>query len=280
MTVETNAGGVPKIIKYTVSLDLKQITLNGVVFEDPVNGFWNLECADITHQNGKYFMTYSAQPEDTVWYTVSDEKFSGLEGKHFYAPKIVEGDAGTFLVGWVYRRDALSDNSKLYWGGHLLAHKMVFNADDTITLTAPDGLQRYFGYENDLDRAEIDVSVGNRYAADSYESYLLKGKFRYTGAEPFGILLGYGDDAAAKTLGYRLPGKTVNECEYRMDLKENTEYSFTYIQEGSVGALYIDGAGALSFRTYGTSNKKVAFFSEGAQFRVSALSQWIRSKKV
>ena len=92
MTVETNAGGVPKIIKYTVSLDLKQITLNGVVFEDPVNGFWNLECADITHQNGKYFMTYSAQPEDTVWYTVSDEKFSGygapkqLEGKHFYAP--------------------------------------------------------------------------------------------------------------------------------------------------------------------------------------------------
>lgn len=79
------------------------------MFEDPVNGFWNLECADITHQNGKYFMTYSAQPEDTVWYTVSDEKFSGygapkrLEGKHFYAPKIVEGDAGTFLVGWVYR---------------------------------------------------------------------------------------------------------------------------------------------------------------------------------
>ena len=295
VTVETNAGGVPKIIKYTVSLDLKQITLNGVVFEDPVNGFWNLECADITHQNGKYFMTYSAQPEDTVWYTVSDEKFSGygapkrLEGKHFYAPKIVEGDAGTCLVGWVYRRDALSDNSKLYWGGHLLAHKMVFNADDTITLTAPDSLQRYFGYENDLDRAEIDVSVGNRYAADSYESYLLKGEFRYTGAKPFGILLGYGDDAAAyryvgydpaaKTLGYRLPGKTVNECEYRMDLEENTEYSFTYIQEGSVGALYIDGVGALSFRTYGTSNKKVAFFSEGAQFRVGGLSQWIRSKK-
>lgn len=57
---------------------------------------------------------------------------------------------------------------------------MVFNADDTITLTAPDSLQRYFGYENDLDRAEIDVSVGNRYAADSYESYLLKGEFRYT----------------------------------------------------------------------------------------------------
>ena len=143
--------------------------------------------------------------------------------------------------------------------------------------------------ENDLDRAEIDVSVGNRYAADSYESYLLKGEFRYTGAKPFGILLGYGDDAAAyryvgydpaaKTLGYRLPGKTVNECEYRMDLEENTEYSFTYIQEGSVGALYIDGAGALSFRTYGTSNKKVAFFSEGAQFRVGGLSQWIRSKK-
>jgi len=64
-----------------------------------------------------------------------------------------------------------------------------------------------------------------------------------------------------------------------MDLEENTEYSFTYIQEGSVGALYIDGAGALSFRTYGTSNKKVAFFSEGAQFRVGGLSQWIRSKK-
>lgn len=166
---------------------------------------------------------------------------------------------------------------------------MVFNADDTITLTAPDGLQRYFGYENDLDRAEIDVSVGNRYAADSYESYLLKGEFRYTAQSRSAFCSGTGDDAAAyRYVGYdpaakrsvtAFPGKTVNECEYRMDLEENTEYSFTYIQEGSVGALYIDGAGALSFRTYGTSNKKVAFFSEGAQFRVGGLSQWIRSKK-
>ena len=36
VTVETNAGGVPKIIKYTVSLDLKQITLNGVAAPSPI----------------------------------------------------------------------------------------------------------------------------------------------------------------------------------------------------------------------------------------------------
>ena len=297
VTVETNAGGVPKIVKFTVSRDLKTVTHDGVVFEDPKNGFWNLECADITYQNGRYYLTYSAQPNDTVWFTSSDEKFSGygepqrLEGKHFYAPKIVEGDAGTFLVGWVYRRSSFTDTSDLYWGGHLVAHKMLFNEDGSITLTHPDGIEKYFGYEQPLERSEIELSSGNRRIADAYESFMLQGKFTFTGEGRFGLLLGYGNDldafryagydTSSGMLGYRIDGRTANECEVALDLQAGREYSFTYIQEGSVGVLYIDGVarGALSFRTHGTNNTMIALFSQGAGLKVTQLKQFLRSKQ-
>ena len=297
ITVETNAGGVPLIVKFTVSLDLKTVTHDGIVFQDTANGFWNLECADITYQNGKYYMVYSGQPNDTVWYTVSDEMFSGygtptrLEGKHFYAAKMVEGDAGTFLVGWVYRRSSFSDTSDLYWGGHLVAHKMLFNEDGTVSLTHPDGIGGYFGYEEETEHGELTVSSGNRMFAEAYESFMLKGSFRFSGGEKFGLVLGYGNDPSAYryveyapgtgVLGYRIEGRSANECEVAIPLEENTDYTFTYLQEGSVAALYIDGVpgGALSFRTHGTNNTMIAFFSDGSTLSVKDLKQYLRSKE-
>ena len=298
ITVETNAGGVPLIVKFTVSQDLKSVTHDGVVYSDASNGFWNLECADITHQNGKYYMVYSGQPNDTVWYTVSEQKFSGygepvrLEGKHFYAAKIVEGEKGTFLVGWVYRRSGFSDTSDLYWGGHLVAHKMCFNDDGTITLTHPAGIENYIGYEQQTEMRELSLQTGKRKVGEAFESFLLQGTLRYSGKETFGLVLGYGNnfssyryieyDPVEQKLGYRIEGNNARECEVSMVLEENISYHFTYIQEGSVGIMYIDGVagGACSFRSYGTNNTLLAFFSEGSNVEITSLTQYLRSKEL
>ena len=53
------------------------------------------------------------------------------------------------------------------------------------------------------------------------------------------------------------------------------------MQEGSVAALYIDGVpgGALSFRTHGTNNTMIAFFSDGSTLSVKDLKQYLRSKE-
>lgn len=300
ITVETNSGNIPKIVKYTVSLDLQTITHEGVMFEDRKNGFWNLECADITYQNGKYFLTYSGQPNDTVWYAVSDSKFSGygepqrLEGKHFYAPKMVEGDKGTFLVGWVYRRKKYTDQSDLYWGGHLLAHRMAFHADNTVTLEPVENLDAYFGYQNALAYAGDIVTNASahsvKYFANAYESFTLSGEMIFAAEGKFGFILGYGGDKLKyryveynpKTgkLGYRIEGRLTNECEMAIALEKNRKYDFTYIQEGSVGVFYIHGAGALSFRTCGTNNTKIAAYADQNAFTVTNTIQRLRHKIV
>ena len=297
VTVETNAGGIPLIVKFTVSLDLRSVTFDGIVYSDASNGFWNLECADITYQNGRYYMVYSGQPNDTVWYAVSNQKFSGygeprrLDGKHFYAAKIVEGDKGTFLVGWVYRRSGFTDTSDLYWGGHLVAHKMHFNDDGTISLTHPEGIEAYFGFEKQTEMDMLSLQTGKRKVGEAFESFLVQGSLSYSGKEKFGIVLGYGYsfsayryveyDPVEQKLGYRIEGKKDCECEVSMALDENTVYDFTYIQEGSVGIFYIDGVagGALSFRSYGTNNTLLAFFSEGSNIEITNLKQFLRSKE-
>ncbi len=296
MTVETNAKGAPLIVKYTVSLDLQTVTHEGVIFTDTENGFWNLECADITEQNGKYFLTYSGQPEDTVWYAVSDEKFSGygkpqrLEGKHFYAPKVVEGDKGTFLVGWVYRRAGFSDDSDLYWGGHLVAHKMQFNEDDSVTLLPVDGLDAYFGYENELLCAPSVRFSGKQRnkLANGAESYMITGSFVFEGSERFGFVLGYDDeynrylsyDPEKQTFAFSLRSNTVSECEIKTELEAGKKYDFVYIQEGSVGVFYILNECALSFRIHGINNKQIGIFSDGSTVSFENLSQYLRSKAV
>ena len=296
MTVETNAKGAPLIVKYTVSLDLQTVTHEGVMFTDTENGFWNLECADITEQNGKYFLTYSGQPEDTVWYAVSDEKFSGygkpqrLEGKHFYAPKVVEGDKGTFLVGWVYRRAGFSDDSDLYWGGHLVAHKMQFNEDDSVTLLPVDGLDAYFGYENELLCAPSVRFSGKQRnkLANGAESYMITGSFAFEGSERFGFVLGYDDeynrylsyDPEKQTFAFSLRSNTVSECEIKTELEAGKKYDFVYIQEGSVGVFYILNECALSFRIHGINNKQIGLFSDGSTVSFENLSQYLRSKAV
>lgn len=101
------------------------------------------------------------------------------------------------MVGWVYRRSSFSDTSDLYWGGHLVAHKMLFNEDGTVSLTYPDGIGGYFGYEEETEHGELTVSSGNRMFAEAYESFMLKGSFRFEGGEKFGLVLGYGNDPSA-----------------------------------------------------------------------------------
>ena len=45
-------------------------------------------------------------------------------------------------------------------------------------------------------------------------------------------------------------------------LEPGVTYSFTYLQEGSVGTFYIDGVAALTVRLYGVSGKAIRLFAE------------------
>ena len=65
-------------------------------------------------------------------------------------------------------------------------------------------------------------------------------------------------------------------AENAIDLEEGKVYSFTYVQEGSVGVFYIDGMAALTVRIYGASGKPIMLFAENNAVLFTSLRQYTR----
>ena len=59
-------------------------------------------------------------------------------------------------------------------------------------------------------------------------------------------------------------------------LKEGESYSFTYIQEGSVGVFYIDGETSLTTRIYGVTGKSIRLFAENNSVDFTELREFTR----
>lgn len=299
ISVETNSNSVAHMVKYTVSKDLKTVTEDGIFFSDNDMGFWNMECMDIVKVKDKYFMTYSGQ-NDTVWYTYSDSMFANyvkpkrLEGKVFYAPKTVEDDKGNiYLIGWASRKREPIDTADLYWGGHLMVHKMVCYDDGSVKLFPINDLDKYYGYNAQVKQDKVSFSLSEKSLqaiGDGKESYMVKGKFKFTGNGKFGLVLGLGGDKSEyRHIGYSAANKKLYSCVsngisevsyFDCVLAENKEYEFLYYMEGSVGVFYIIGEGALSTRIYGAGNQQFGVFSENTKTDFYDIKYQIRSKNL
>ena len=303
MTVESNYGGKARIVKYSISLDLKNVSYEGDMYVDNDYHFWNLECADIFEHNGKYYLTYSAQgnPMDTVWIAESDNMFSGyvnhrrIEGLHYYAAKTVVGDNGIYLIGWLYRRQdsklSCSDEAGLYWGGHIVVHKIEFDEDGNPYLAPISGFKEYYGAEGETLSSGAIVfsrgSVSETKVANGAESYMLTGDFTFIGTEKFGLVLGYNDtykryvsfNPAAERVEFTLKSNTKTEAQMSVSLNEGEKYSFVYVQEGSVGLFYIVGKVGFSFRVHGINNKIIGIYSKGSSVSFENMKYYLRVKR-
>ena len=63
--------------------------------------------------------------------------------------------------------------------------------------------------------------------------------------------------------------------ETAVQLEAGKEYAFTYIQEGSVGIFYLDGA-ALTVRLYGVSGKTIRLYAESNTVSFTELREYTR----
>ena len=59
-------------------------------------------------------------------------------------------------------------------------------------------------------------------------------------------------------------------------LEKDREYSFTYIQEGSVGIFYLDDLASLTVRLYGVSGKPIRIFAENNSVTFTDLREYTR----
>lgn len=298
MTVTAAQEGTARILKYTLSSDLQTVQYDGIIFTNPVGEFWNLECSDTFQIGDKYYLTYSAQ-DDTLWYAMSDTPYGPygdpvrLDGKLFYAAKHVEDGENCYMVGWARRSESPSSTQDVSaWGGNLVVQKLCQNADGTLYLAPADTVADSFSVRRALavDVPHVGIEAGTLYTyADAftcYESFRLTGEFRYTGTGSFGLSFDYNGEQDKNKLIAISPADGMvrllfNEgstpiAESAVSLQPGETYSFTYIQEGSVGVFYIDGQAALTVRIYGASGKTIQLFAENNTVTFTSLREYTR----
>jgi len=298
MTITASQGNVARILKYSVSANLENATYDGIIFSNPVGDFWNLECTDTFRMGDTWYVTYSAQ-DDTLWYASSENRYGPysepqrLEGKLFYAAKHVEDGENSYMVGWARRSESPSSTQDVAaWGGNLVVQKIVQKEDGSLVLAPVDSLVEQFDERRQLlcGGTHIFQNAGSRYSYSDvftcYESYMLTGEFTFTGNGSFGLAF----DFNGKENKYKLISISPSEnklqllfnegdtliAESQIEVEKGKTYSFTYIQEGSVGVFYLDGIAALTVRIYGASGKPVMLFAENNGVLFSSLRQYTR----
>ena len=299
LTITASQGGTARILKYTVSPDLENTHYDGIIFTNPVGDFWNLECSDSFKIGDTYYITYSAQ-DDTLWYATSDSAYgpygepTRLDAKLFYAAKHVEDGEKYYMVGWARRSESPSSTQDVAgWAGNLAVQEIIQNPDGTLALDPVDTVVESFTTRRELvceGGTHAFVEAGSAYNYEDvftcYESYLLTGEFTFTGTGTFGLSFDYNGRAdknkfiaispkdGTLSLQFNEGGTVITETA--VELTAGQTYSFTYIQEGSVGIFYIDGMAALTVRLYGASGKPVQIFAENNAVLFSCLRQYTR----
>jgi sucrose-6-phosphate hydrolase SacC (GH32 family) len=297
MTVTASKGNVARILKYSMNKDLSDIKYEGIIFSDPTKKFWNLECSDTFKIGNYYYITYSAQ-DDTLWYAISDNAYGPyrnakrLDSKLFYAAKHVESASNYYMVGWARRSESPSSTQEVSaWAGNLAVQKIVQKEDGQLLLAPVEAITKQFNTKEKLTgKKNMQIEAGSLYTYEDLalcpESFCLEGKFEYSGKGSFGLAFDYnGRQNKYKTISispsenklqlFFNEGNTLI-TETEINLTEGKKYSFTYIQDGSVGIFYIENQASLTVRLYGVTGNIIKLFAETNNVKFTDLKQYTK----
>ena len=154
-----------------------------------------------------------------------------------------------------------------------------------VAIANEEDVQKSLGITTD-----VVVESGSLYTyADvfnCYESFAITGEFSYSGSGSFGLAFDFNGKADKYKMISISPSENklalyFNEgstqiAEKEIALEPGMDYSFTYVQEGSVGVFYIDGVAALTVRIYGASGKPIMLFAENNGVVFTSLRQYTR----
>ena len=296
LTVTASKSGVARVIKYTLNADLTGATYDGVIYTNQSGGFFNLECTDTFRIGDKWYLTYSAQ-DDTLWYAVADNRYGPyqpakrIDGKLFYAAKHVEDGENSYMVGWGRRSGSPSSTQEVSaWAGNVVVQKISVTESGDLLLEPLDCMEELFVnrrallVEGTTAKVEAGGEIVYQDVFNCYERFMMQGDFTFSGEGSFGFAFDYNGSAEKyKMIRFR-PDRNVVELvfnegstaitETALSLGAGRDYSFTYIQEGSVGVLYIRGACSLTVRLYGCSGKPIKLFAENNSVKFTALRQY------
>ncbi len=292
LTVTASQSGTARVLKYTLNGDLSEPTYGGIIYTNDVatvGNVYNLECSDTFQIGDKWYLTFSAQ-DGTLWYTAADTQYDPysatpkpLDGHLFYAAKHASDGTNTYMIGWSRRSESPSSTTDVKaWAGNLQVQKVVSDGNGGIRLAPVDAYTQNTKERNLVSGSSVEVQDGEFVESfRCFERYMVTGKFT-CGKGEFGFAFDYNGRAEKYkyvTVSREAISLSFNRGETPITsvsatLTEGQTYSFTFIQEGSVGVLYVEGQTALTVRIYGVSGKNVMLYAKGGSAQFSELKQF------
>ena len=294
LTITAPKSGNACVVTYTLKGDLSDPQYGGVIYSrsSVIPSCYNLECTDTFKVGDKWYLTFSAQ-DGVLWYTTADTQYGPytatpkpLDGHLFYAAKHASNGTDTYMIGWARRSESVSSTQDVKgWAGNLQVQKVVSDGNGGIKLAPVDAYTQNTKERNLVTKSTVEVKK-NDYTEvfRCFERYMVTGEFSYSGTGDFGFAFNYnGKKEGYKTISLSPENQkisldfnagNVHITEVPATLEAGKTYSFTYIQEGSIGVLYVEGQAALTVRIYGVSGKNVMLYSAGSTVTFRNLKQY------
>ena len=115
--------------------------------------YFTHECPDLFRMGDWWYLLFSEFTERCVtryrmarslsgpWLTPDDDVF---DGRAFYAAKTASDGQRRFIFGWNPTRQGETDTGGWQWGGNLVTHEIIQNADGTLAVRPPDTVSAAF----------------------------------------------------------------------------------------------------------------------------------------
>lgn len=301
------------VIAKLVSKDLVKWESGGILFtNDSFGRDGNLECSTLFKIGDYWYLSFSDQwPTRRTQYRISKSidgpflkpaKFA-FDGAGFYAGKVVQHLGQNYLVGWVPRKNLSKDSGDFAWGGNLVVHQLVQQADGTLAVRAPDTIRSLFATADashtslggaTLSGVDHDIKNLGTFGNDTQSVYRISGKIRPTngkgtfgfefGVQPSGGRVNLVFNAADKSLQFfnvPLSRAAGTAPQAQAEISLGSTVNFEIYVNGSVVELYVDDTYAFSSRMYGLLGAQWQIFAENAAVEWSdiTVSQVILKKE-
>jgi len=207
------------LAKYT-STNLLSWSYQGVFYDGGNDNFFNMECPDLFKLGNTYYLLFSDQGSQNVYYRKSSSLTgpwsapsgtSRLDGMGLYAPKLITDKYGdNYLMGWVNRQAGSSDTGNRQWGGNLVVHKLYQQANGDLAVTIPHTLKanleaKPIALVKNAQAGTITAGANNTYTlASTTSTFLNSVVFDPISATKFKVSTTVNYASAAKDFGFML----------------------------------------------------------------------------
>ena len=115
--------------------------------------YFTHECPDLFRMGEWWYLVYSTFTERMVTHYRMSKSLKGpwsapendtFDGRAFYAAKTASDGHRRFLFGWNPTRVGQRDDGEWQWGGNLVVHEIVQEADGTLSVKIPESVEAAF----------------------------------------------------------------------------------------------------------------------------------------